>query len=338
VKRLLIALVLVPCLACSSDPPSPRTKTPVHTKSPKAHRRARPKHRAPEKRAEILFFFRNGHLFAHDLQTKEDTELRTVPGPDIALSPSGTQLAVVVDRDPGGDPEGYGDPQIVVMDVRGDEQTVIGPGRDPHWSADGSQIAAIIEEGIVAYDAQTSNATPVLEGEVWDLFGWSAEGVAAVGPDGPTITIPGEDSTFLDVPASETWGISPAGPTVLATDNAKVTAVDETGATTMRATLEGALGDGAWSPDGSLIAAVVIGRGTRVGVLQIADGDVDYLEEGAGAQGNVVWATDSSSFAFVRVDPGDKLKLQSVVCDVSGPCEPQFAWTQGVVLLGFAKI
>jgi Tol biopolymer transport system component len=286
----------------------------------------------------MLVFFRSGHVFAHDLQTKEDNELRTVPGPDIALFPSGTQLAVVVDRDPGGDPEGYGDPQIVVMDVRGDEQTVIGPGRDPHWSADGSQIAAITEDGIVAYDAQTANATPVFEGEVWDLFGWSAEGVAAVGPDGPTVTIPGEGSTFLDVPASETWGISPTEAMVLTTDKTRVTAVAETGETTMQATLEGALGDGAWSPDGSLIAAVLIGRGTQVGVLHVANGDVDYLDGGVGAQGNVVWAADSTSFAFVRVDPKDKLKLQSVVCDVNGPCEPQFSWTQGVVLLGFAKL
>lgn len=99
------------------------------------------------------------------------------------------------------------------------------------------------------------------------------------------------------------------------------------------------MGDGAWSPDGSTIAVVQVGEGpSRVLLIDGGTGEVRTVDEGNGAQGNVVWSHDSQTFAFVRVDPENKLKLQAVVCGASGACQPGFSWDRGVLLLGFAEV
>jgi hypothetical protein len=263
--------------------------------------------------------------------------MRSVPGPDVALSLDGQHLAIVTDKKPGEDPEGLADPYIGVATTMGEGQvTEIGPGRSPHWSADAARIAAITDDGIVSYDVGSGASTPVLEGAVWSLFGWSGPEVGAVGLDGASLTTPGSEPRYLDLDPSTVWGISPTDGTVLTIDQATATVIRGEQETDI--SMEGGLGDGAWDPDGSVIVAVIIGTGTTIGVIDTVTATIRYEAEGVGAQGNVVWSADSKRFAFVRIAPNDRLKLQAVVCTLEGECEPAFSWARGVSLLGFTEI
>lgn len=330
----MLAVLAVVAVACSADPP---TVTEAPAPKVESHR---PKKSAeavePERAATYLVYVRKHRLRGFDLGSGQHVELGTVPGPDVVLSPDGQRVAVVTDLDPGGDPEGFSDPQISVATIDGDDATALGPGRSPRWSPDGVRIAAITDDGIVSYDVGTTGATPVLEGEVWSLFGWSGEQVAAVGPDGASLTAPGDEPRFLRLAPSTVWGISPTGPAAIVAEESTATVVGNDSETDID--LEGALGDGSFAPDGSKIAAVVIGSGTALVVIDPDTGTTRYPPEGAGAQGNVVWAADSQSFAFVRVNPDDRLELQAVVCSRQLMCEPAFSWGQGVTLLGFSSL
>jgi dipeptidyl aminopeptidase/acylaminoacyl peptidase len=104
------------------------------------------------------------------------------------------------------------------------------------------------------------------------------------------------------------------------------------------ADLAAALGDGAWAPDGSEVALVELrGRGQLV-LLDTGTGEARKVADGAGAQGSVVWSPDSERFAFARIDPDDRFRLQAVVCTSDSGCVPAFTWERGVHLLGFTSL
>ena len=333
-RRLLTCALVLLAVACTAE------VAPVDEPgAPKRERTRRPKPVAstpPETTSEpalMLVYVRKTALRGHDTENGTDHMMRKVPGPDLVLSPDGTRIALVTDKQPGADPEGFAEPVISVAPSQGKESpTDLGPGRSPQWSAAGTKIAAVTDEGVVSYDAASGESNEILTG-AWGLLGWSGDRVAALGQNTTVLAAPGDREDLGFEPMS-VWGISTVDDTALLIEGARPVLMRD--GETIDIDSSGALGDGAWSPDGALIAAVRHGGGpSRVIAIDAATGATEVVEDSAGAQGNVVWAADSQTFAFVRVHPRDNLKLQAVVCKVDGRCTPAFSWAEGVLLLGF---
>lgn len=330
------ALVLF-AAACTPD------VAPVDAAGPKQERSRRPKPAVSEpsaspaqvdRPATLLVYVKKTALRGYDLATGADEKLRTVPGPDLTLSPDGTRIALVIDKQPGADPEGFADPYVSVAPVTEGAERELGPGRSPRWSPDGRRIAATTDEGVVVYDVEGGGSATVLAGQSWTVLGWSDGRVVAIG-EGTTVLAAPNSSEDLGISPAVLWGVSPADDTTLRFDGRKALLMQ--GDVGVEVEIYGIVGDGAWSPDGKHIA-VVAGRGPSTAhLIDTGTGKAAGLADGRGAQGNVVWSGDSKRFAFVRVDPADNLQLQAVVCDVNGSCEPTFSWAQGVLLVGFAR-
>lgn len=330
-KGVVVCVVMLMGVACTAAPAvdtsvrahRSHTPTPVASKTMKTQ----------SEPVTVLVYVRKGSVRGFDVKTGRDIGLRAVPGPDVVLSPDGDRVAFVIDLAPGTDPEGFGEPQITVADIEGDEEIVLGPGRSPRWSPDGHQIAAITDDGVAFYEVATTTRTTVLKGDDWSVLGWSGDRVVAVGPGGAVLAAPDREPAGLGLPPAWVWGVSPVDDTVISVEGEHPRVVNDDSSIVLD--IEGTLGDGAWAPDGSSVAVVLVGGRSRLITLDPASGAVRYPEEGLEAQGNVVWSGDSQTFAFVRVNPDDRLELQAVVCSRELTCEPTFSWAQGVMLLGF---
>jgi Tol biopolymer transport system component len=172
------------------------------------------------------------------------------------------------------------------------------------------------------------------------MVGWQNDSIVAIGSISGVVSIPsdgGEPRAYRVGPESF-WGASPSGNSFVSIDEDGGSIVSDDGRVPID--ISGALGDGTWSWDGATIAVVSIGAGaaTQLVVIDAATGDATEPRAGAGAQGNVVWAQDSQSFAFVRVKPDQRARLEAVLCETDGSCEPAFSWDEGVTLLGFSAI
>jgi hypothetical protein len=283
-----------------------------------------------------LVYVKGTELRYFDPSSGRDELVNELPGPDVALSVDATRYAVVRDLDPGSDPEGFGAPEIAIGAL-GAAPATLGPGRSPLFSPAGDHLAAITDDGVVTYDLGTGDQRVVLGGDGWSLIGWSGTDIAAGGPDGVALA-GGAEPRFLRQHPAAVWGVSPAGGGVLVVGRAGATLTDPVGSTRTAVEPAGRWADGAWSPDGTTIAAVVLGDGpVDLDLVDTASGRARAVPDSRGAQGGVVWSADSQWFAYVRVDPRAPFKLQAVICSVELDCEPAFSWGRGVVLLGLSE-
>lgn len=326
---LALALSAAACTGPGATRSAPRPPTQAPEASPSISA-------AP---AERLLYLQRRTLYAFELGTGKRRRVALLPSGDAALSPAGTELAVVEETAPGGHPEGFAAPVVSVVGVGGPGPARdLGPGRTPVWSPDGTAIAAVApadgDEVVVAY-RRDGAARRMLGPDRWALLGWSGPFVAAIGEGAGVVVGNGDEVEAIDLAPSEVWGISPIEP-VIAVSRPATTSLYRAGDET-RLELDGVLGDGAWSPDGTTIAAVILGDGRPyVALIDVAARAVEPVADSARAQGNVVWSEDSQSFAYVRVDPGDATRLQAVICTRAGVCIATFSWAEGVTLLGFA--
>jgi hypothetical protein len=182
----------------------------------------------------------------------------------------------------------------------------------------------------------------------WSILGWGGtESIVAIALTSEPFLVansPGaghEARQVLGFAPAEVWGTSPASYTILVVGHENGTFFASPGEGT-QPPLEGLgarLGDGAWAPDGETIAAALItGRvaaKTRLIMIDVAGNKYEVMEDTEGVQGNVVWAEDSESFAYVRTSPERKSRLEAVLCEVDDfECEPLFDWREGIKLLG----
>jgi hypothetical protein len=134
----------------------------------------------------------------------------------------------------------------------------------------------------------------------------------------------------------EIWDVSPTELVLLVVQKGSTffAAPGEGGAAPLE--LEGAtLGDGSWSPDGSRVAAVLLGLDSGAGGLGIIDvetNEIEVVPESDGAQGNVVWGPEGS-FAYARTHPEQPALLQAMICSDDLLCEAAFSGRSGVALL-----
>lgn len=290
-----------------------------------------------------LLFLRGRELVAYDLATGTETAITELPSPDVAVSPDGKLLVATVEGHPQGPgPEGYREPLLVVASTSGPETpSELGPGRAPVWAPNSAAVAAIAPtdagESIVVYNLPgTPNSTPAPDDESWSIVGWHGTDVVAIGSRSGVVAVPsaGGDIRPLRVAPSNLWGVSPTGEEYLAIEGGEVR-IAGTGGQPLEA-IDGTLGDGTWSGDGGHVAVSILqGNRSSLAVIDVARARVTSIEEGRGAQGNVVWAAGSERFAFVRVDPANRGRLQAVTCTPEGSCEELFSWVRDVRLLAF---
>lgn len=209
------------------------------------------------------------------------------------------------------------------------------------WNASSSAIAAIAPaadgETIVVHNLPGGIVDTSAPHDAWSLVGWSGDDVVAIGARSGVTRVPvdGSETAGLRVAPEEMWGVAPVGDTYLAVTDSGGTLVGSDGRRRVNVS-ERVLGDGAWSWDGATVAATLVARPrTQLVLVDAATGHVRQVAAGPGVQGNVVWAIDNKTFAFVRVDPDDRTRLQAVICTSRIDCGPAFSWGQGVRLLAF---
>jgi hypothetical protein len=337
------ALLLALLMACTTTTEAPDGPAPAEP-SPGA----------------VLYYLRRTTLASMDLASGRQNTLAELPSADAALAPDTTRMVVVEETSPrGSSPEGFRKPSLLVGPTEEWAITELGPGRSPLWAADGSAVAAIAPvkgegcpgvetegggcpatEEVVAYDPAAPTESPeTLAGAAlgYSLLGWSGETVLALRAPGEAVL--GDEE--LPYRPAELWGASPVGEIFLQVDDdgARFIRVDAQ-APSAEVDLDGArLGDGTWSFDGSTVAVVLlepvgVRLSSRLALIDTESGAVSEVPGGGGAQGQVVWSGDSKRFAYVRVDPDKKSRLQAVMCTVDLDCRPLFSWVQGVTLLG----
>ena len=289
-----------------------------------------------------LLYLRGRELVAYDLATGTQTDITELPSPDVAVSPDGQLLVAVEEGSPqGSGPEGYREPRLVVASTGGDEiPSELGPGQAPVWAPSSTAVAAIASteqgETIVIYNLPgTATPTAAPDDERWSIVGWRGTDVVAIGSSSGVMVIPttGGDIATPSIAPSDLWGVSPGGDTQLVVDGDEVRIAGATNE--VLEGLDATLGDGSWSWGGGHIAVALLDRPGGLALINVARAKVADVDEGVGAQGNVVWSATGKRFAFVRVDPANRGRLQAVACTLDTECDPLFSWGRGVRLLAF---
>jgi hypothetical protein len=173
----------------------------------------------------------------------------------------------------------------------------------------------------------------------WSLVGWRPGEVVAIGADRGAVVVSASGATrsLANVTPAQLWGASPTEGTLLRVTKEGAHLGGESSGSVRG--VSGSLGDGAWSWTGRHVAAVELagGRSSLV-VIDVASGRSIGVPGSRGAQGNVVWSVDGKTFAYVRVHPEARSRLQAVVCSAGLDCKPAFGWTEGIRLLGFISL
>lgn len=292
---------------------------------------------------QALIYVDGTSLRSYDLGSGASEVITKLPSADVAVAPNGNLFVVVEERDPRGPgPEGFRQPFLMIASTSGPETpSELGPGRAPEWSPGSNAIAAIEPtpkgETIVVHQLPGGRIdTPAPGDELWSIVGWSKDEVVAIGSMSGVVAIPTASGEFraLSLEPSQMWGVSPIESRHVFVGGRAGVIAGPGGPEQID--VNAALGDGTWSHDGRTIAVALIqGPATGMALIDVATGQVREVAGGVRAQGNVVWALDGKTFAFVRVDPEKRGRLEAMVCTTSTDCTSAFSWNEGVRLLAF---
>lgn len=312
-----------------------------------------------------LLFLRGRVIRSFDLDGDVQEPVLTLPTGDAVLSPDGATVAVVTPAIPTGNDEDFLEyPELLTIEMDEGDRSSVGPGFSPQWSpaghlaylepverraCDGEMCSGRVRVAILQAGGALRRATPPGH---WGLLGWAGERllVADLSDLSGTLSlgVDGASQTLLDIPPSEIWGGSPNGRWLIQA-KARTTLIrplDGTGAPSgrgPRVDLGGArLGQGAWAPDSSVVAGIAIKvspggiPGSTVVTFSTDDPHPSVLPGSPRAAGNVIWASDSSRYAYVQATGPRGGRLTARMCDLGGACRDLFHWTQGVTLLAFS--
>lgn len=311
-----------------------------------------------------LLFLRGRIIRSFDLDGDVQEPVLTLPTGDAVLSPDGATVAVVTPAIPTGNDEDFLEyPELLTIDMDDGDRSTVGPGFSPQWSpaghlaylepverraCDGEVCSGRVRVAILQPGGTPRRTTRPGH---WGLLGWAGDRLLVADRSDLSRTLSlGVDGaeTPLDIPPSEIWGGSPDGRWLIQATarTTRIRPLDGTGAPTgrgPRVDLEGAvLGQGAWAPDSSVVAGVAIkasSGGIPVSTLvtfSTDDPDPSVLPGSRRAAGNVIWASDSSRYAYVQATGPRGGRLTARMCDLGGECRDLFHWTQGVTLLALS--
>ena len=298
-------------------------------------------------------------LHLRNVATGADRVLARLPSRDVYAAPGSIDLAYVLSgRGPRRGGDFVEDPRLFLFDPFTGRRDEVGSGHSPLWHARGRLLAFLRPVGdrrclaercvgraqVVALDLDTRRAEVVLPAGRWGLLGWAGNSLLVAGEDDlGRIEAVARDGTRRSIPVapSRVWDASPDG-RWLATAEPGGIGLSSLGADRLSGarvvSLDGTPADGAWAPDSSKLAAVVLSqpRNGRVVLVAVPGRFPRSLSGSRGAVGNVVWSSDGSALAFAAVAGRGGQRLKAVHCRlVNAPrCRALFSWSEGVLLLG----
>ena len=249
---------------------------------------------------------------------------------------------------------------MLTIEMDDGSRSSVGPGFSPQWSSAGDLAYLEPVERRACDGEQCSGRVRVVilqPGRTprrytrpghWGLLGWAGDRVLLADRSDLSRTVslsPDGTESVLAIPPSEIWGGSPDGRWLVQAHarTTRIRPLDDAGAPAgpgLRVGLNGdALGPGAWAPDSSVVAGVAIAEPSRGIPITIAitfstdHPDPSLVTDSRRASGNVIWAPDSSHFAYVQATGPGGGRLTARMCALGGACRELFHWTQGVTLL-----
>ena len=247
-----------------------------------------------------------------DVETGASRRIDKLPSVDATASPEGDLVAYVTSSVPAPEDEDFVTaPELHLYEVDLGKDTTVGPGFSPLWNFSGDVIAYLEPqqpracEGevctgsnlVVTADVDTHRRTTLLSAGAWTPLGWLGDRVVVSDQTGePTASVVSEsgETETLSIPTNEFWGLSPDGNWLLraATDGTTFLSPSNPHLKETVHLGEAVLGEGAWSPDSRLVAAVLL-EGPAVGnshLVLLTPGSRRplVLEKSEGASGPVL--------------------------------------------------
>jgi hypothetical protein len=336
--------------------------SPTPTPTPSITASVSPIPSSPPPGPPALTFLRGTRVVTRSLGSDVEHTVIDLHTADVSASSTLPWLAYVAPKK--GSFPGNGDfvrrPELHLLNLASGADVDVGPGFDPLWKADGSEVAYVAASRARTCDAENCSGTvrvmvvsPGAPPHQLTGFGrlhllaWAGDRLL-VSDDADlkhtmSVASDGSGAATLPVPPSKVWDASPDGTILLTVVPGRVIFTHlvggrPTGTPTSFSMAGAILGDGSWSVDPGRLAGVVRKRnGSSLLALLSPQHGVVPLAGSAGAMGNVVWDPGAERFAFVAVDPNHRDRLRTVVCrmisDVRASCRPWFSWSQGVALL-----
>jgi hypothetical protein len=284
-----------------------------------------------------------------------------LPSANVFASQGSPWIAYLVPGAPsGGDEDFVPRPRLRLWDPRSGGNYPAGPAVDALWNADGTRLAFLRPSAGYRCDAETctgglslrvlkapsADSTPLLPRGPWTLLAWSGDRALVADRRDPAHTLsvgPGGDTLRLEVPPSQMWDASPDGRRLVIARPGQVRVVPLTEGKPDGDGAELDLGrgyvlaDGAFSHDGSRVAAVALDprspRRSHLVVFSALRPEPRVLPGSSGAAADVLWSEDDSRVvAAAQTRPG---RLEALACPADGGarCRPLFGWKRGVTLL-----
>ena len=279
--------------------------------------------------------------------------LGRVPSADVTASVGGDALAYIVPSAPSAQDEDFvALPDLYVRDVGGGGESLIGSGVGPLWHPDGRRLAYLEPRGprvceaetcegtaaVVIADVEEEQRNTVLGQGRWALLAWLGDALVVADRDtASTVVVDMTGSVEqLGLSPDEFWGASPDGRWVAAVEGDVLRFLPAPGAAQAPQAVDISgriLAEGAWAPTSDVIAAVVLDErgGSSLALIEPAGG-LDEVEGSRGAAGPVLWASDGSSYVYVRSSGRRGLRLEAVHCEL-GPrpkCARLLSWARGI--------
>lgn len=292
-----------------------------------------------------------------DIENEEDTVVAELSRPgNTRAAPGSRWLSIQMFEDLSAK---KAQPVLYLFDPESEEETRLGVGFDPLWSADGSLLAWHQPEdeslcgeedcrgdlSVVVTDPETGETTPWTDPGPYEVRAWAGDHlIIADSPPGGVPVLqsvsPEGEMQQLDIRPIDFWGASPDGRWVVQSGDeveARFLTMEDgqiTGEGELIGIREGTkLGQGAWAHDSSHVAAFAVGEGTSLDLVTFSPDEpepVARTEGGESSTGAVMWAPDNDGVVFQRFT-GDA--LEAVHCPLDGDCTTVLSWTTGVSLL-----
>ncbi len=315
-----------------------------------------PADRSPRQIDNTLIYLEVRSLRAHSLSGGEATAPATLPRRNVEISPQADRYAFA--RRSGKDRE-------IEIGSLVDPATVTVPGWAPTWSPDGTFLAARVEatgyricdqgedqgkgcftaDRVAVYDVSggaPQDGTTALGAGKWTIHGWIGDAVLGFNHLDESFRLGRPSDTHeeveeLGLDPARVWGFSPAAPVfVLRSDRGALFYDGLEGRTLATVGLGGArLGPGAFSPDGTKIAAVLESGAsptkTSLAVIGYNPRSFEEVPGSSDALGDIVWSDGSDSFAYLRrVEPG---RVEAIYCSIELECRSVFEGAGDVKLV-----
>jgi hypothetical protein len=312
----------------------------------------------PEARRSSVLYARGSSLRLAG-RGSEDRLVAKLPAPDIRAAQGSDLVAYVDGTGPQDHPDFLTRPVVHVVDLTSGRDATVGRGVVPLWAPAGEALAYLEPVGrrrceaetcagsvrVVVYDPATEMRRTLLGPGRWGLLAWAGRDLLVADLDDPDAVLavpPAGERLELPLAPSELWDSSPDGRWLVRSrpGEAAFLPMGEGGVGGAEIPIpvgEGTLADGAWAPDSSAVAAILLRParrgGPRIVTFSPEDPVPDPIPGSEGAVGDVVWDVHGEQLAFATASPRSRGALSVRLCRLGGGCREVLSWMAGVRLL-----